>query len=289
MKPLFIKYAAGVLLTITSFFGYAQTVNPDSLRSTAQEDSIRRINQEPVFRNSSIDINRGGRNSANTSRANRIGSDHVAKIGFGALIGTPMGEFQEVAGDVIPWGYGINAAFRVGRRSPIFAGFDVGYMGMGRTVDAFTGFAGSTSRIVRRNRIVTGHALLRLQPRIGGAVRPYFDGMFGLKYFRTATEIENTNNNNWWNTNNPNRSNIVTVPNHEDVALSYGGGIGLNITLGENVWIDLRTVYLPGTVASYVKRGDVFPDPNDPARTIVIKSRSATDMLNHQIGITFSF
>ncbi|WP_448520713.1 hypothetical protein [Rhodoflexus sp.] len=286
MKPL-LKYAVGVLLAATSFAGYAQTIHEDSIRNaTRQRDSIRRL-QEPIFGNMSTN---GRRSSGNINRANRVGDNHVAKIGFGALVGMPMGEFEKVAGDITPWGYGINAAFRVGRNAPFFAGFDFGYMGMGRNVDAFTSFAGNTSRIVRRNRIITGHALLRLQPRIGGPIRPYVDGMLGLKYFRTATEIENNNNNNWWgNNNNSNNRNIVTVPNHEDVALSYGGGIGINIVLGENVWLDLRTVYLPGTVASYVKRGDVYPDPNDPARTIVIKSRSATDMLNHQIGLTFSF
>lgn len=267
MKRLF-KYAAGAVLVFVPFIGFSQnTDNPPP-------------SSESVFKNSSIDINRG--------RKNRPGTNHVAKIGFGGLIGMPISEFKDVAGDVTPWGYGINAAFRISRNSPLFAGLDFGYMGMGRNVDVFTAINGTTSRIARRNRIITGHALLRLQPNIGGPVRPYFDGMFGLKYFRTATEIEN-NWNNWWNNNNNRNSNIITVPNHEDVALSYGGGIGLNIVLGENVWLDLRTVYLPGTVASYVKRGDVYPDPNDPARTIVIKSRSATDMLNHQVGITFSF
>lgn len=272
--------AAIPIFLLLSFCGYSQ-VNPDSVRNAAA-DSARRFGQTPVFKNTSIDINRG-------RRTNHIGSQHLAKIGFGALIGIPVGDFRKVAGDVIPWGYGINGVFRLaGRNSPFFAGFDFGYMGMGRTVDAFTGFAGSTSRIVRRNRIITGHVLLRLQPRIGIPIRPYLDGMAGLKYFRTATEIEN-NFNNWSGNNNNSNRNTVTVPNHEDLALSYGGGIGINIVLGENIWLDLRSVYLPGTVASYVRRGDVYPDPNDPARTIVIKSRSATDMLTHQIGITFSF
>ncbi|MCS7019267.1 MAG: hypothetical protein RMJ87_09650 [Cytophagales bacterium] len=282
MKYFFLCPTA-LLLGLICLATYAQTdVNRlDSLRKASEADSIRKIGQEPFFKNSSIDMKRGKSGS-------RVGSDHVAKIGFGALIGMPVAEFQQVAGDVIPWGYGINAVFRLtGRSSPFFAGFDFGYMGMGRTVDAFTGFAGSTNRVIRRNRIITGHVLVRFQPIIGGPIRPYLDGMLGLKYFRTATEIEN-NFRNTWSNSNTNR-NAVTVPNHEDLALSYGGGIGINIVLGNNVWLDLRSVYLPGTVASYVKRGDVYPDPNDPNRTIVVKSRSATHMLNHQVGITFSF
>ncbi|MCS6967327.1 MAG: hypothetical protein RMJ44_07730 [Cytophagales bacterium] len=237
--------------------------------------------QSPVFRGSSIDIRR-------SKQRNTPHQDHVAKVTFGILLGSPVNEFRQVAGDVIPWGYNLNAVFRLNRHVPFFAGLDFGYMGMGRSVDVSTAPTGWTTRIARRNRIITGHLLLRLQPNWDSPILPYFDGMAGVKYFRTATEIE-TSWGTWWNNNNNSNTRTITVPNHEDLALSYGGGIGLSLTVGKNIWIDVRAVYLPGSVASYVKRGDVYPDPNDPAKTVVVKSRSATDMINYQAGIMLSF
>jgi len=121
--------------------------------------------------------------------------------------------------------------------------------------------------------------VLRAQPRTG-PVRPYFDGLIGLKHLFTKTSISDLSDD----------ETIASSTDLSDTALSYGFGGGLQIQLTKGpearILLDTGVRYLRGARAVYLKKGSIREE-NGVVVFDVLSSR--TDVLAVQIGVTFRF
>jgi hypothetical protein len=267
MPPRF--YCLAILVFV--FFSPELAAQRDTTQQRPRPDSVVKGLQWGDLR---AKPNSGGRRRSSSL------PNYVGRLNVGVQVGFPQGQFGEVAPDIRPWGVNVSGLFRL-RQSPLYLGADLGFVGYGRSVELISYWGGG--RIIRRNRMVVGNLALRLQPTVNFPISPYIEGLVGAKYFRTATEFESGASG-----NNGNR-NSFNAANHQDIAFSYGGAGGLNIMLGQNVGIDLKAIYLLGGTATYVKPEDVIAGP-DPAQTIIrTTTKSATDMIFGQIGVTFAF
>ncbi len=111
------------------------------------------------------------------------------QAGVNFLLGLPKGEFKENVEDL---GFGIGGmfAFRPGN-SPVMIGVDVEYMIYGsetRQEPFSLTIPDVTVEVETRNNILLTHALLRLQGN-SGTFRPYLDGLIGMHYFFTETQV----------------------------------------------------------------------------------------------------
>ena len=209
------------------------------------------------------------------------------EAGASFIVGFPQGEFSS---QLNATGFGVNAygAIRPGRRSPILLGIDLGILiyGHERRNEPFsTTIPDVTVDVVTNNNIFLGHLLMRIQPP-SGPVRPYLEGLFGLKYLFTETRIENEG----FVGSEP----IAHSTNFDDTALSYGAGGGLSISLGKanlesgraTISLEFGVRYLIGSKAEYLKRGSIRRDAGGVAFDV---TRSETNMLEVRIGVGFRF
>ena len=133
------------------------------------------------------------------------------------------------------------------------------------------------------NNLAQGLAVLRLQvPR--GAVRPYVDGVAGVTYLFTETSVGDD------------YGAALSSTNHDDVAFTAGGGVGVQVALGSftsdqghrtAVALDARVRYLSGTEATYLARGDIRRYRDGTIR--LDPRRSRTDLIVPHLGVTFTF
>lgn len=207
------------------------------------------------------------------------------EAGLTFIVGSPQGEFSS---QVKATGFGLSGfgGVRVGRNSPLLVGLDLGILiyGHERRNEPFSlTIPDVTVDVVTNNNIFLGHFLLRLQPP-RGKVRPYFDGLFGLKYLFTDTRIENEG----FTGSEP----IAISTNFDDVALSYGVGGGLSIALFRGgsrrgtVSLDLGVRYLIGGEAEYLKEGSIQRVDGTVTYTIF---QSETNLLETRVGASIRF
>ncbi len=202
------------------------------------------------------------------------------------VIGFPQGEFKDNVSNV---GIGLDGFFGLGLgRSPVIVGADLGFMiyGFERRREPFsTTIPDVTVDVETSNSIFLGHMVLRLQPSYG-PVQPYFDALFGLKYFFTETTIEDDD----FFDSEP----IASTTNFDDAALSYGigGGVGIEVLRGpggrklRGLLIHGGARYLLGTEASYLQEGSI---ERRNGRVFFTIDRSETTMLLVHLGVTLKF
>ena len=147
------------------------------------------------------------------------------------------------------------------------------------------------------NELGYGHIFFRILP-FHGNIKPYIEGLIGLKNLSTKTEVININCPDDEDTDD---CQIAESTNATDNAFSYGFGGGLEIKLttltdeNDNPSGDLsffiNTRYLMGAKAKYLKKGSItFSDPEDgPVKTSFNWSESKTDVLQIVVGINISF
>src|SRR5688572_19264357 len=192
----------------------------------------------------------------------------------------PHGEFSE---NVTNNGYGVSGQIlvRLGG-SPFMAGGDLGiavYGSESRREPISATIPNLQVRVRTTNNIFFSHFVLRAQPRTG-PVRPYFDGLIGLKHLFTKTSISDL-------------SDDETIASNTDLsvtALSYGFGGGLQIPLTKGpearIMLDTGVRYLRGARAVYLRKGSIREE-NGLVFFDVLSSR--TDVLAVQVGVTFRF
>jgi hypothetical protein len=193
----------------------------------------------------------------------------------------PRGEFKQ---NIDNNGYGVGGHFAVALgRSPIFVGIDAGIINYGSQTRRER-LSGSIPEIELEvdtdNNIVLTHFLLRVQPRTG-AVRPYLDGLVGIKYLYTNTEIRSDFN------DEP----LASTTNLSDTTFSYGFGGGVQVRLaeftkGRALMLDGRVRYLRGSEAEYLREGSIRRT-NGSVSFEVLSSR--TDVVTAQVGVSFVF
>ena len=216
-----------------------------------------------------------------------------AEVRFNFAVGVPTGSFHDNIGHP---GYGLNlfGGVRI-PESPIMVGVDLGALVYGRSVDRvpFSQTVGPRVMVdvVTTNSILQPHMVLRLQPS-QGTLRPYIDGLFGIKYLATSTSIQDDEY-------DDEDYEIASSTNFSDVALSGGVGTGLDIHVYQAQPTDaLRTVsmhvgvqYLVGRRAEYLAEGEL-EDTNGNGvlddEELDIR-RSNTTLVQPQIGITMQF
>ena len=210
------------------------------------------------------------------------------QVDVNLLLGFPQGEFKEHV-DQLGFGADIFAGIGLGR-TPVVFGIEFGGMiyGYERRNEPFsTTIPDVTVDVETSNNILLGHFVLRLQPA-SGAVRPYIDGLFGVKYLFTETRIENEG----FTGDEP----IAVSTNFDDAALSYGAGGGIDIMIVRGrtsdgnkpftLSINLGIRYLLGAEAEYLKEGSIR---RESGRVSYDVKRSKTDLLLPQLGVRFYF
>lgn len=205
--------------------------------------------------------------------------------GVNFQLGFPQGEFGDNV-DNLGFGFGIDALWMP---MEVGVGVSVNYLIYGsesRREPFSMTIPDVTVEVNTTNSILLGHLLMRLQyPR--GVVRPYVDGLVGLNYLATTTEIKSLNA-----TNDDN--NVASSDNAEDVAFSYGAGLGLMFKVyggnspddPEAILIDLGVRYIYGGNAEYLKEGDIV---RSPGRVLYNYRESDTDIMTAHIGVAVKF
>jgi hypothetical protein len=192
----------------------------------------------------------------------------------------PRGGFSE---NVTNNGYGGGGLFlvRLGP-SPFLIGGDAGIVIYGsetRREPFSTTIPNVDVRVRTSNNILLAHAVLRIQPR-KGLIRPYADGLIGLKHLFTRTSISDDFDDEV----------IASTTDLSDTTFSYGFGGGIQVPLWQNgeqaILLDSNVRYLRGSRAEYLKKGSIR---EVGGQVIYDVFASRTDVIGVQIGVTFRF
>jgi hypothetical protein len=210
------------------------------------------------------------------------------QAGINLSLGFPQEEFKE---NVDNAGFGLSGHFGYQiPHSPVLVGTSLGFLIYGsetRREPLSTTIPDIVVDVETTNNILTGHLLLRVQPPMQtGIFRPYLEGLFGFHYLWTETKIQD------WDDDD----NEIGSKNHSDAAMSYGGGGGMMIRVYQrkkdnssgmfSVNINLGFRYLFGGEAEYLREGDIKRENGNVTFT---PSKSTTDLLTTNLGVTFNF
>jgi hypothetical protein len=212
-----------------------------------------------------------------------------ATAGAQFTVGLPQGEFSNRLDGAIGFGISGHALYAV-PRLPVGVGGEIGFVVYGQETIRQRFGGGALGRVdvdvVTTNNIMMGHFLVRLQPQTG-MFRPYADALLGANYLFTESRIQDVRGD---------RPEIASSTNFDDLAFSYGGGVGFQALLLDHVSetgrrgqlaLDVRLRYLLGGEAEYLKRGSI---DQDQAGNITYEvERSRTDLLLPQVGLLFRF
>lgn len=209
----------------------------------------------------------------------------VAQFNASLYLGIPSDDFSENL-EGIGIGGGGSILFRL-RSQPIFFGAEVGIMGYDKLLQQATFNIGGFLKdyeLETNSNILTAHALFRIKPDFSSPIVPYVDGLIGIKSLFTRTKLRDLDL--------PEDDDIVENRREQgDIALSYGGALGLQLHLFRNndIVIDLKCAYLPGGNASYLVQkenldGLTFDSPIDAYD----EKASPTNLIIPQIGILFN-
>jgi len=216
-----------------------------------------------------------------------------------SLMGSfPQGELKD---QEVPWGIGldINAMYNI--NDHLAFGLNLGGLQYGKTsrqipFNYFSDLVYITEETT--NNLGYGHVFVRIVP-FSGPVKPYIEGLVGVKNLTTATKLFNENCVDDPDTDHDDCE-IASSKNLTDNALSYGAGTGINVILttlkdedgnsqGEILFY-LGFKYIWGGEADYLKQGDItFSNPEDgPVVTSWTPSTSRTDLMQFNIGVHFN-
>jgi len=199
--------------------------------------------------------------------------DHV-QVGAYFLTVVPRGEFSDNLTSN-SYGAGVQGLVRIGS-SPFMVGGDLALAiyGSERRLDPTT-----SERVTTSNYILLPHFVLRAQPRLG-VIRPYVEGLIGLKYLWTETPTSEVDFD----------GNIINDINLSDTSFSYGVGGGLQFSPTKNresrFMVDMGVRWLKGGRAEYLREGSIRV-VNGSVVYDVLSSR--TDALTVQVGVTYRF
>lgn len=201
-------------------------------------------------------------------------------LGGGVTVSVPRGEF----GDFVDEGLGLGGTLRVGLDPAAILALrlDASVVTYGSerfTVPLSTTVSRVFVDVVTRNNIF----LLGLGPQLGvpyGPLRPYLNGVVGLGYFFTESEVRGSSN--------PFFDDFARTTNFDDLSFAYGagGGLGLALSGGRRPFLlvlDLqvrnhgRTRYLREGSITEDGTGRIFLDPLE----------SDADVLLVQLGVSF--
>ena len=197
---------------------------------------------------------------------------------FHGSVAIPQGEF----GDILSrtgYGFSMFGGAQI-HATPVILGIEASVYEYGREVSnvpILYAVPDVTYRLTTVNHIITTHFVMRLQWR-KQQVKPYAEGLIGLKYFYTASSL-----------NDRYDYSIPSSVNLRDVAFSYGVGGGVDIfvarSFGANIHINAGVRYLLGGQAEYLKQGAILRSGGEYAHKA---NMSRTDALMPTFGLSFT-
>lgn len=199
----------------------------------------------------------------------------------GLLMGFPTQDFQRVSPNVIGLGLGGSLMYRPGFSALSF-GINADYMIYGKDrQDQVIEFQNGTfeeGELIYNNNMVRIHGIARLQlpPENDFPILPYVEGLAGINLVYTNSKL----------TVDFQPEPLSKDTENFSATWSIGWAVGLNIRLGEFVYLDAKFKFLKTGQVDYITNEDVeFDDQNN---SLIISTRqSALDMYIPQIGLTF--
>jgi hypothetical protein len=199
-------------------------------------------------------------------------------IGGDIGISVPNGEFADT------WGHNM---FTVGGHTawpmgvlPFQAGFAFGYSQMGREAATVPvqdpALTATEGHLAVRAKVFNYLPLVRLNP-LRGKVRPYVDGLMGLRQFTTVSTL----------TVDGLEEPLSTVREANDLAFTTGWAAGIMVTWGGIGYVEARVERLNGGHASYVDPASITLDPAGNVGFGTLESN--TDVVNVLVGIGLRF
>lgn len=237
-------------------------------------------------------------------------------LGLGLQLGFPNNEFRENT-KAVGAGFHLNALFPFAQTVPIYFGFGFGYMLYGsnsqtiqQNLNVYAGTQIISSipvnlGVTTNNNMLNGNAILRFKAPLS-IVQPYIDGTVGFNYIYTRTKItDNSPNRIFTNkSQNPDDNVINARTQIQSTVLTYGGGLGMMIKLGNTAALDIRATYLLGGEAEYYDRSQTQNwqvafggqsstfDSNNPDNISLdpnsVAKKSKTDMIMVNFGLVFN-
>lgn len=208
---------------------------------------------------------------------------HVPLAFEGTLVGSaglssPMRGFAEVWGREM-FTFGGHIAFPLGR-TPLQAGFEFSYGVMDTRTSNITTHNENDDvmkgTLTTRCKILGYHPLLRLSP-LKGKVRPYADGLIGVRQFITTSTV----------TADGVHGNISKDRELMDLALSKGWAAGIMFSIGDAGVIDLRAEGFDSGKATYVDPNSI--EVSEDGVVSFNTLTSDTDVINLLLGIGLRF
>jgi len=223
------------------------------------------------------------------------------QLGLNIIAATPQNDFNRTLGAE---GFGLNLSGGIGfNNTPLAIGLDLGFLVYGiekRREPLSVTIPDLRAKVRTTNNILNAHFTTKYQHRKGG-IRPYAEGLIGLRYLYTTTSIANSGSSE--------DDSGISSRNLGDTALSYGFGTGIDIALwtgligGEDmvdpegntikqggsigsVMLNIGVRYLWGGEAEYLRKGAITRGEGTYTMT---PSRSTTDLLVPQLGIVLSY
>ena len=190
----------------------------------------------------------------------------------------PQGEFADELGRT---GYGLSLFAGVQVRSmPLILGIEGSLYEYGREyfrVPVSYAVPDVKYRMKTLNNFFTAHFVSRVQWR-RHRIKPYAEGLIGLKVFYTETSLSNR-----YGGSEPSTANLT------DTAFSYGAGGGVDFFVSRSFAVDIHlhagVRYLRGCKAEYLKKGAIARTGGHYAHKA---SRTRTDALMPTFGISFT-
>ncbi|MGV9013540.1 MAG: hypothetical protein ACOH13_13175 [Flavobacteriales bacterium] len=199
-------------------------------------------------------------------------------LGGTAGISVPTGEFASTWGKDM-FTFGGQFAAPMGRL-PLQGGFAFDYGIMGRSVTAVPvsdpALTATEGTLAVKAKVLSYHPLLRLSP-FKGKVRPYVDGMLGLRQFTTLSTVSVDG------LENP----LSRERNANDFAFSTGWAAGLMVGLGGIGYIEARVERFNSGNTSYVDPASIVVDGTGNVGFNTLNSN--TDAVNILVGIGLRF
>jgi hypothetical protein len=199
-------------------------------------------------------------------------------LSAGVEVGSPIGEFNSSFGKEM---FGLSGNLSVPWRVlPLEWGVDVGWCRMGSaasSVEVNNEFLQNVQAELQVNSNITSvHGHLRFSP-LQGPVRPYVDGMAGLRIFSTRSEV----------TAEGIEGNISSTTEASSWAGSYGWAGGLMVGFGPLVYAEARVERWESGRVSYVDPESITISEQGNVGFSTLYSGTST--FNFYLGLGLSF
>lgn len=196
------------------------------------------------------------------------------------LLANPTGDFGDATENL---GIGLEGHWGVRPCPRLTIGIGASVMTYGSEERAYDLPLVEAFDLTTDNNMAGAFVFTQLRP-IDGAVQPYLEARAGFNYVWTESKLEDDD---WWDLGE-----VARETNFDDFAGYVAGGGGLLLRVkdggseGADIFLDVKVLYQKGFEAEYLTEGDVEIVDEQP---VYNTTRSDTDMMSYQLGVTVSF